>query len=101
MTMKVYMVLFDWSTDDQSEIEVKLFDTYEKAHDYYEKIINDERNPDLSWAADAFDENNDVKDGYDFEEHDWGAPYDCWWNVTDKNDWNRHDFLDLREMEVI
>lgn len=94
------MVLFDRSTVDRSEIEVKLFDTYEKAHLYFEQIIKDELNSDLSWAADAFDENGEIKDGYEFDEHDYGAPYECWWNLTDKNDWNKHDFLDLKAMEV-
>ncbi|MDD3832236.1 MAG: hypothetical protein PHW00_06265 [Clostridia bacterium] len=100
--MKVYMVLFDWSTSnaDDSAIEIELFDSYEKAHNRFEEIIKNEKNPKISWAADAFDEKGKIIDGYEFDEHDYGHPYDCWWNLTDKNDWYRHDFLDLKELEV-
>ncbi len=97
----VYMVLFDWSTQDDSAVEAELFDTYEKAYDRYQEIIANEKDPDLSWVgAEAIDENGYFKDGYDFGEHDDGKPFDCWWNIADKNDWNRHVFIDLKTMEV-
>lgn len=100
--MTVYMVLFDWSiaNADDSAIEVELFDTYDKAYARFTEIIANEKKLEMSWAADAFDENGRIKDSYEFYEHDYGAPYDCWWNLTDKNDWYQHDFLDLKAIEV-
>ena len=101
--MKVYMVLFDWSTQDDEAVEVELFDTYQKAYNRFKEIIANELVFDISWAAEAFDDNGKVLDGYEFEEHidsDGTDEYDCWWNLTDKNDWYTHDFLDLQVKEV-
>jgi hypothetical protein len=99
--MKVYMVMFDWSTIDDEAVEVELFDTYEKAKTRFNEIIADENNPELSWVgSEAIDENGEINDGFDFEEHGDAGEYDRWWNITDKNDWNRHVFLDLKVMEV-
>lgn len=101
--MKVYGVIFDWSTNDDSLVEVELFDTYQKAFDRFNKIIDNEKTSGMSWVVDAFDEKGIVLDGYEFEEHiesDGLRELDCWWNITDKNDWYQHDFLELRIMEV-
>jgi hypothetical protein len=101
--MKVYMVMFDWATEDDSAVEVELFDTYKKAYDRFKEIISNEMVFDISWVAEAFDENGIISEDYDFEEHiesDGSQEYDCWWNITDKNDWYRHDYLDLQVVEV-
>lgn len=37
--MKVYMVLFDWSTTDDEAVEVELFDSYLKARKRFDEII--------------------------------------------------------------
>ncbi len=102
--MKVYLVVFDWSTDDNSSVDIEVFDTYKKAYDRFNEIIACEKNSEMSWVgSEAVDENGEIKDDYYFEEHiesDGTQEFDCWWNITDKNDWYRHDFLDLRIMEV-
>lgn len=101
--MKIYMVLFDWSTTDDEAVEVELFDTYKKAYTRFNEIISNEMVFDISWAAEAFDDNGEILDGYEFEEHiesDGIQEYDCWWNLTNKNDWYVHDFIDLKVMEV-
>ncbi len=101
--MKIYGVIFDWSTSDDSLVEIELFDTYRKAFDRFNEIIANEKKPEISWVADAFDEKGNVSDGYEFDEHiesDGLQEFDCWWNITDKNDWYQHDFLELRIMEV-
>lgn len=57
----------------------------------------------MSWVADAFDENGNVLDDYEFDEHiesDGSQEFECWRNITDKNDWYQHDFLEIRIMEV-
>lgn len=101
--MKVYMVMFDWATEDDSAVEVEIFGTYKKAYDRFKEIIANEMVFDISWAADAFDENGAVKPEYDLDEHietDGSLEYDCWWNLHYKDDWNTHDFLDLQVVEV-
>ena len=101
--MKVYGVIFDWSTSDDSLVEIELFDTYQKAFVRFNEIIANEKKPEISWVADAFDEIGNVSDRYEFDEHietDGIQELDCWWNITDKNDWYQHDFLEIRIMEV-
>ena len=69
----------------------------------FNEIIENEKKPEISWVADAFDENGEISDGYEFAEHietDGSQEFDCWWNITDKNDWYQHDFLELRIIEV-
>lgn len=101
--MKVYAVIFDWSTSDDSQVDIELFDTYQKAFNRFHEIIENEKKAEMSWVADAFDDNDKLSDGYEFDEHiesDGSQELDCRWNITDKNDWYQHDFLELRIMEV-
>ena len=60
--MKVYLVVFEWSTEDDSDVDIEAFDTYEKATLRFQERINDEKT-DMSWVHDAFDENGDILDG--------------------------------------
>ncbi len=105
--MKVYAVVFDWSVtnnyNEDSQVDIELFDTYQKAFNRFSEIIRNEKTPETSWVADAFDENDEVLDGYEFDEHiesDGKEELGCWWNITDRNNWYQHDFLELRIMEV-
>ncbi len=101
--MKIYMVMFDWSTQDNSDIEVELFDNYQKAYKRFNEIIANEKVFDISWVADAFDNKGNLLENYELDEHiesDGINEFDCWLNITNKNDWNTHDFLDLKVMEV-
>ena len=100
--MKVYMVLFDWSTTDDEAVEVELFDNYTKAHERFCEIILIEQNPDMSWVGEeAFEIDGRIKDGYIFDSNeDLSGQTDLWWNVTDEDDYNRHSFIDLKIMEV-
>ena len=101
--MKVYAVIFDWSTSDDSQVDIELFDTYQKAFNRFHEIIENEKKPEMSWVSDAFDDNGKLSDGYEFDEHiesDGTQEYACWWNITNKYDWYQHDFLELRIMEV-
>lgn len=99
----VYMVLFDYSTDDCSGIDTYIFDTYEKAVEKFEQIIENEKKPENSWVAHAYENgklssayelDTNIDDIQDDEEHE------LWWNITCKHDWYLHSFLDLRIKEV-
>ncbi|MEG2450685.1 MAG: hypothetical protein RSB09_03015 [Clostridia bacterium] len=100
--MKVYLVLFDWSTADNVGVEVEVFDSFDKALYRYNAIIEDENDADLSWVGEeVFDENGDINENFELDTfYDETGEHELWWNVTDTNDWNRHDFLDLRILEV-
>ena len=70
----VYMVKFEWSTDDDQGIDIELFKNYKNAVKRFNKIIKNEKDPDISWVADAFsdgvfDDGNyelDYRHGTDF-----------------------------------
>ena len=101
----VYMVQFDWSTEDEGSVETYLFDTYAKALDKFNEIIKSELTPDMSWVADAFDKDGNVTDDYEFDTNMLDVKvqdeFDLWWNITDSNNYYIHDFLDLRKMEIL
>lgn len=96
-----YLVMFDYSTDDHSGIETYLFDTYEKALNKFKEIITAETNPANSWVGDCYN-NSEVSDNYELDTNIECAPekLDLWWNFTNKYNWNMHDFIDLKKMEI-
>ena len=103
--MKVYMVMFDWSTRDEYDIEVEIFNTYKKAFNRFNEIIENEKNPESSWVgSNVIDKNGQIKeDEYNFKEHietDGTQEYDCWWNISEMYDWYVHDFISLKILEV-
>jgi len=102
--MKVYMVKFDWRFSDDEDVDIQLFDTYKKAYDHFLQIIKEEKNPDNSWVgSDVFDKDGNIYEGYEVDEHiesDGTQEYVCWWEVTDKYDWDKREYLTLQIMEV-
>lgn len=102
MDKNIYMILFDWSTTDSDGIETFLFHRFEDAVDKFNKLIEDECNPDISWVgAEVFDENGNVNDGYELDRNtnDKRAE-NLYWRVVDKNDYNRRSFIDLYKKEI-
>ncbi|MCM1532361.1 MAG: hypothetical protein NC114_08840 [Ruminococcus flavefaciens] len=99
----VYMVVFDWSTCDDDGYEIKLFDTYEKALEQYDRYIENECDAELSWVGEeVFDENGEVNEGYELHccEQTEGEQ-DLYWKVADKNDYCRHSYLYLSKEAVL
>ena len=41
--MKIYLVVFEWSTEDDSDVDIEAFDSYEKATMRFQERINDDR----------------------------------------------------------
>ena len=95
----VYVVLFDYSTDDCSGIDLYIFDTYQKALNKFNEIIEQEKQPEMSWVGEKF-KNNTFDYELDTNIEDAKDGVELWWNVTDRNDWYFHDFLDLRTKEI-
>ena len=101
--MKAYTIVFEWSTDDASSIDVEVFDTYEKAVDRFNRIIEDEHDNSNSWVGDAYDENGELLEDYELDCNDPftdGEEHELWWDMEKKHDWNYHERLELRILEV-
>ena len=101
---KVYIVQFDWSTTDAEDIELYVYDSYEKAYDKFKELICAERKPKMSWVGDIEfdDEGYPVDEHYEFSfEDNNSCESEVWWHIVDKNDWYVHSFIDLRVMEVM
>ena len=95
----VYVVLLDYSTDDCSGIDLYIFDTYQKALNKFNEIIEQEKQPEMSWVGEKFTNNTfDYELDTNIENAKDGV--ELWWNVTDRNDWYFHDFLDLKIKEI-
>lgn len=99
--MYVYLVVFDWSTEDDADTDIEAFSDYEKAAKRFNERISDEKS-DISWAHDAFDENGNIVDGYDFDEC---PPYNrletyAYWTVTKQTNWQMRDYIALVKLEV-
>lgn len=41
--MRAYAVILDWSTSDDSHVDIELFDTYTKAFQRFNEIIENEK----------------------------------------------------------
>ncbi len=100
---KAYLVVFDWSTDDGHDVDIDIFDTYEKAVNRYNEIIENEKNPDMSWAASAFNKKGKLEHNYELDElkPDFEKETECYWDLTCKVDWYLHDYLSIRIKEII
>ena len=101
--MKAYTIVFEWSTDDANGVDVEVFDSYEKAVQRFNEIIEDEHYPETSWVSDAWDEKGDLLEDYDLDCNDQftdGEEHELWWSIERKTDWYFHDHLELRILEV-
>ena len=100
--MKIYLVMMQYSTDDCDGVDTECFDTYEKAVNRYNQMIEAEKKPDNSCVANAF-ENGVLQHNYELDcspIHSDGQEHELWWNITCKLDWYLHTFIELRILEV-
>ena len=82
--MKVYLVVFEWSTEDDSDVDIEAFDTYEKATLRFQERINDEKT-DMSWVECQPDRRLETY---------------AYWNITNKYNWSMHDYIAIVQLEV-
>ena len=100
--MKVYVVSLQFATDDADGVDIEVFGTYDKAVKRFKELIENEKNPEMSWVANAF-ENGVLQHGYELDsspEFTDGEEHELWWNITCKVDWCLHTFIELRFSEV-
>lgn len=99
--MKVYLVVFAWSTEVGSDVDIDAFDTYEKAVARFNERIDDEKTYE-SWVREAFDENGDILDEYCFDEcqPDTSLENYAYWSITDACNSKMHDYIAIVPLEV-
>lgn len=95
--MNVYIVKFDWSTTDEGDVELHVYDNYEEAYDKFKEIVAEELNPKRSWIGELeFDEDGNPTGHYslDYDDNNSGDS-EVYWHFVDDWDYNRHSFVDL------
>jgi len=101
--MTVYIVKFDWSTYDGCDVDLYVYDTYEKAFDKYNELIKNEMNPELSWVGSQAFENGKLQKGYELFEIKRIPETDeseIYWCVENKNDYYQHSYIGIKILEV-
>jgi len=98
-----YLVMLEWSTEDDSGLDYYLYKSYTDAKDKYERIIEDENDADISWVgSEVFDENGEVNKGYRFEcSEETNEEKNLCWKVTDLNYSNRFSLITLTKVEIL
>lgn len=89
----VYMIKFMWSTDDDSGCEIELYKDYNDASKRCNEMIKNEKNPDLSWAADAFKTESFDDENYELAYY-VGTEY-MYWSVSKRLDGNFYSTIIL------
>ena len=100
--MKVYVISLQFSTDDADGVDIEIFSTYEKAVRRFKEMIEIEKQPGISWVADAY-EDGELLHRFELDEspeYNDGEEHELWWNISCKHDWYLHTFIELRFMEV-
>lgn len=99
--MKVYLVVFEWFDEDGKDTDIEAFDSYEKAAERFQERIDEEKT-DMSWVHDAFDENGNILDGYEFDEHqpDTRLETYAYWSIIDKYNCLMRDYIAIVQLEV-
>lgn len=56
----------------------------------------------MPWVQEAFDENGDILDGYDFDEHqpDTSLETYAYWSIRDAYNYLRSDYISIVQLEV-
>ena len=97
MSNTIYLVLLNWSTDDDDGIETFLFAEHEAAYKKYLDLIAIAKDPNASPLGKVFDKNDDPIKGYDLSFHECERDdAELYWHLVEQCDYNRHYFVDLK-----
>ena len=99
----VYLVQFDWSTEDDANVETSVYRHYKDAYKKYKQLIKNEMNPLYSWVAEeVFYEDGSVQKDYFCEKR--GNPRrkeDLCWHVGAYYDVTRYSRITLTKKEIL
>lgn len=95
MKNEVYLIIFEYSTEDCNGIDTYLYSTREKAIEKIKELIENEK-AFYKREYSHFEENEfEVDTNID---DDNASEY--WWNIECKSDWYLHTNIDLRIKEI-
>lgn len=98
-----YLVMLEWSTEDDSGLDYYIYNSYTDAKGKYKRLIEDENDADISWVGDeVFDENGEVNEGYNLEcTEETDEEQNLCWRVSDSNSDRRYSVITLTKVEII
>lgn len=95
----VFLVIFDWSTEDESRVEIDVYKDYDKAKGNFKAIIDAELDPNLSWVGSEALFGGQVNEGFELSTNldDVGGEEfdDLYWEVSDENNSSRYSNIRL------
>ena len=89
----VYVVLFDYATDDCSGIDLYIFDTKEKALKKFNTLIEQEK----EFYKNEYPGFNDFELDTNIEDKN---AKEYWWNYKCESNYYLHTFIDLKIKEI-
>ncbi len=98
---KIYVVMIDWSTEDWSDVDIYVYDTYDKARDKYNELIADEMKSENSWVGNLEWENGIPQGHYELFTSESDTEDNLYWHIEDTWNYNYHTFINLKIMEVM
>lgn len=100
--MKIFLVKFDYSTEDCHDVELQAFTDYDKAYDVFKELIANELNPDVSWVGNiTFDDDGDPVGHYELDcEDNNTCESEVWWKIEDTWDSRYYSYIELLVLEV-
>lgn len=94
----VYMIKFMWSTDDDSGCEIELYKSYDDAVKRFNEMTENEKNPDMSWVSEAFNDGQFDDETYELNYYT-GSEY-MYWSVSMRDDGNFYSTIILTKERV-
>ncbi|WP_438848419.1 hypothetical protein [Anaerocaecibacter muris] len=94
----VYMIKFMWSTDDDSDCEIELYKSYDDAVKRFNEMTENEKNPDMSWVSEAFNDGQFDDETYELNYYT-GSEY-MYWSVSMRDDGNFYSTIILTKERV-
>lgn len=98
---KTYLVIFNWSTDNNSDVEVHAFAKYANALRFFKELVKTEK--ETSWVVDIVDNDENIVDGYHMDEYintDDTKEYNCWWYANSVDDKSLWSYIDLKAVPM-
>lgn len=99
----LYLVMLEWSTEDDDGVNYYLYHDYTAAKNKYNRLIEDENDADISWiGSEVFDEIGNVNKGYHFDcSEKTDKEQNLCWRVADLNDFKRFSIITLTKVEIL
>ncbi len=99
----MFLVMFDWSTDDDCGIETFLYNDYDAAHRKFKGLVKDELDPEMSWVgSQAVNRYGKAKKGYILDHTDSGIKNtNAYFRVMQDGNYTFHSCIDLIKKEIV